>query len=60
MEELIKEQKLWEVGSLTNSFGFLRFTVVSKNQSFDFLKIADQGSIILRAYLLILSLKKKG
>jgi hypothetical protein len=59
MEELVKEPKLWELGSLTNSFGFWRSTVMSENQSFDFLKIADQGSIILRSYLLVLSLEKK-
>jgi hypothetical protein len=59
MEELVKEPKLWELGSLTNSFGFLRSTIMSENQSFDFLKIADQGSIILRSYLLVLSSEKK-
>jgi hypothetical protein len=44
MEELVKEPKLWGLGSLTNnSFGFLRSTVMmSENQSIDFLKIAGQ------------------
>jgi hypothetical protein len=59
MEELVKEPKLWELGSLTNSFGFLRSTVMSENQSFDFLKIVGQGSIISRAYLLVFSSKKR-
>jgi hypothetical protein len=58
MEELVKEPKLWGLGLLTNSFGFLRFTIMSENQSFDFLKIASHGSIIPRPYLPIFSSKK--
>jgi hypothetical protein len=30
MEEHVKEPKLWGLGSLINSFGFLRFTVMSE------------------------------
>jgi hypothetical protein len=48
MEELIKEQQLWGLGSLINSFDFLRFIIMSENQSFDFLKIFGHGSIIPR------------
>jgi hypothetical protein len=59
MEELVKEPKLWGLGSLTNSFGFLRSIVTNENQSFDFLKIAGHGSIIRRPYLLVLSLRKR-
>jgi hypothetical protein len=59
MEELVKEPKLWGLGSLTNSFGFLRFTVMNENRSFDFLKIAGHGSIIPRPYLPIFPLKKE-
>jgi hypothetical protein len=55
MEELVKGPKLWGLGSLTNSFGFL----IRENQSFDFLKIAGHGSIIPRPYRPILSLKKR-
>ncbi len=46
IEELVKEPKLWGLGSSTNSFGFLRSIVMNENQSFDFLKIAGHGSII--------------
>jgi hypothetical protein len=35
MEKLVKQPKLWGLGSLTNSFGFL---VTGENWSFDFLK----------------------
>jgi hypothetical protein len=43
MEEAVKEPKLWGLGSLTNSFGFLRSTVMmSENRSIEFLKIAGQ------------------
>jgi hypothetical protein len=31
MEELVKEPQLWGLGSLTNSFGFLRFIIMSEN-----------------------------
>jgi hypothetical protein len=57
MEELVKEPKLWGLWSLTNSFGFLRFTIRSENQFFHFLKIASHGSII--HYLPALSSKKR-
>jgi hypothetical protein len=57
MEELVKEPKLWGLCSLTNSFGFLRFTIRSENQSFHILKIVGHGSII--PYLPVLSLKKR-
>jgi len=56
MEELIKEPKFLGQGSLTNSFGFLRFAVMSENQSFDFLKIVSHGSLIPKPYLSVLSL----
>jgi hypothetical protein len=59
MEELVKESKLWGLGSLTNSFGFLRSTTMSENRSFDFLKIAGHGSIMPRPYLPIFSSKRK-
>jgi hypothetical protein len=55
----IKEPKLWGLGFFTKSFGFLRFIVMSENQSFDFLKIVGHGSIIPRLYLLVLFWKKK-
>jgi hypothetical protein len=57
IEELVKEPKLWGLGSLTNSFGFLKSIVMSENQSFYFLKIAGHGFIIPRPYLPILSSK---
>jgi len=47
-EELVKEPQLWGLGSLTNSFDFLTFIIMSENQSFDFLKIVGHGSIIPR------------
>jgi hypothetical protein len=59
MEELIKEPKLLGQGSLTNSFGFLRPTVMSEIQSFDFLKIVSHGSIIPKPYLSVLSFKRR-
>jgi hypothetical protein len=68
MEELLKEPKIWGLGSLINSFGFLRFIVMNENQSSDFLKffnhgsiiskIVNHGSIIPKPYLLVLSSKK--
>ncbi len=51
--------KLWGLHFLTNSFGFLRSIIMSKNQSFDFMKIINHGSIILGPYLSVHSLKKK-
>jgi hypothetical protein len=57
MEELVKEPKLWGLGSLTNSFGVLRSTIRSENQPFHFLKIVGHGSII--PYLPVLSSKKR-
>jgi hypothetical protein len=54
MEELVKEPKLWGLGSLTNSFGFLRSIVMNEKKSFDFLKIAGHWSIICKPYLLVL------
>ncbi len=59
MGELVKEPKLWGLGSLTNSFGFLRSTVMNENWSFDFLKIVGHGSIIPRPYLPIFSSRKR-
>jgi len=59
MEELLKEPKLWGLGSLTNSFGFLRSTIMSENTSFHFLKIAGHGCMMPAPYLLIFSLKKR-
>jgi hypothetical protein len=55
MEELLKEPKLWGLGSLTNSFGFFRST----NRSFDFLKIVGHGSILPRPYLPMFSSKRR-
>ncbi len=64
----VKEPKLWGLGFFTNSFGFLRFIVMNENQSSDFLKffnhgsiiskIVNHGSIIPKPYLLVLSSKK--
>jgi hypothetical protein len=31
MEELLKEPKLWGLGSLTNSFGFFKSTIMIEN-----------------------------
>jgi hypothetical protein len=31
MEELLKEPKLWGLGSLTNSFGFFKSTIMTEN-----------------------------
>jgi hypothetical protein len=59
MEELVKEPKLWGLGFLTNSFGFLRSIVMNENWSFDFLKIVGHGSIIPRPYLPIFSSQKR-
>jgi hypothetical protein len=58
-EITVKEPKLWGLGSLTNSFDFLRSTVMSENQSFDFLKIACHGYIISRPYLPVLFFEKE-
>jgi hypothetical protein len=59
MEKLVKEPKLWGLSSLTNSFVFLKSTIMSENRSFDFLKIVGHGSIIPKLYLLVLFTKKK-
>ncbi len=59
MEELLKEPKLWGLGSLTNSFGFFRSTIMIENWSFDFLKIAGHGSMMPRPYLPIFSSKRR-
>jgi hypothetical protein len=55
----VKEPKLWGLGFLTNSFGFLRSIIMSENQSFEFLKISSHGSIIPRPYLQVFSTKKE-
>jgi len=59
MEELLKEPKLSRLGSLTNSFGFLRSTIMSENSSFHFLKIAGHGCMMPTPYLLIFSLERR-
>jgi hypothetical protein len=55
----IKEPKIWGLGSLINSFGFLRSIVMNENQSSNFLKIVNHGSIISKPYLLVLFSKKR-
>jgi len=59
MEQLVKQPKLWGLGSFTNSFDILRSTIMSENRSFRFLKIARRGSLMPRPYLPIFSSKTR-